>query len=261
MEQQANPDMKGIVAVIFKWRRYVIALVLITTIAGTLAALLGPKKYISRAIIFPSNSFLTDKGHLFNKNIQQLYSPLGTSDDLDHLYAIASSSTVFSFITDSLHMVDHYNVERTADSQAVATKMLKKKTTIIKSENGELRIEAWDRDNNIAAAIVAAMLSKIQSISNDFIIQSNTAALQALKESKYTLTDSSNENKGTQSFEQQLKELEVNLKAIPPAFVILEKPFPSLKSDTPEIWLVIVISFLAGLVFAIIAVLIAERFK
>ena len=249
--------MKNVVTTIYKWRRQIIAFVLIATAVAALAAWICPKKYVSNAVLFPSNSFLTDKSHLFNNNIQQLYSSLGNSDDLDHLFAIASSSTVLGFIIDSLHLVDHYNLNQIADNNTRAIKMLKRNLTIMKSENGELRIEAWDRDNNMAASILETMLLKIQSVSNEILMQANGSAIKALKDNKVGVEDSSNAN----SLGRLAQQIEISLKATPPAFVILEKPILSLQPGKPDMLLIILGSFFLSILFALIAVQVIERFK
>ncbi len=271
MNELPGSDMLGIIAVLKKWRRPIISLVIVATVIASIVAILLPKKYSSTAVVFPVNSMLADKSRLFNSNIQQLYSEYGGSDDLDHLYAIVSSYTVFGFITDSFHLIEHYRINGVPEkARDVAVKRLKKNTDIIKSENGELRIEVWDKDNKMAADIANAMLYKIQSISKDIMWQANIATLNALrKDQSQTITDtghiarSSGPALSTErvSFDKEIRELEVSLDAAPPVFVVLEKPVPSFEAGKPRIWMIIVGTFLLSAFFAIIAALIAERSK
>ena len=243
--------MLGILAVLKKYRRPIIILVIISTAIASIVAILLPKKYSSTAVVFPVNSMLSDKSRLFNSNIQQLYSEYGGSDDLDHLYAIANSSVVLGFISDSFHLIDHYNISAGPEkAHDIAIKMLKKNTDIIKSENGELRIEVWDRDNKMAADIGNSILYKIQSISRDILWQANSSTLTALKKAQ-----------GRDDTDFKIKELEVSLDAAPPVFVVLEKPSPSYEPGRPKIWMIIIGTFLLSTFFAFMAALVVERSK
>lgn len=265
MTENKLPDVKGIVAILIKWRYKILVMILVATTIALVTALLLPKKYLSTATIFPANSLLTDKGHLFNNNIQQLYSPYGNSDDLDRLFAIASSPGILAFVCDSLHLADHYLIDASPGRQMIAEKELKNNTAIMKSENGELRIEVWDRNNVIAAGIAQIILYKLQLVSNDLIMQSNIPVLNAMKESAELLHDtafSTGQNVSDKKlYEHQAKELEVNLKAIPPAFAVLEKPSPSLKPGKPDILLITIAALFLSSIFCVISVLIVERLK
>ena len=264
MTENSAPDVKGIVRILTKWRYTILLMILAATTIAFVTAFLLPKQYLSSAIIFPANSLLTDKGHLFNNNIQQLYSPYGNSDDLDRLYAISSSSGILGFVCDSLHLSDHYLLDRSPSREIIAQRQLKKNTAFLKSENGELHIEVWDRDNQVAAVIARVILYKIQQVSNDLIMQSNIPVLNALRQSEKLYDDtlsSSGHELRVNLLEQRAKELEVNLKSIPPAFAILENPSPSLKPDKPDILLITIAALFLSSVFSVICVLIIERLR
>ena len=263
---ESSPNMLGIFEVLKKWRRPIILLVMVSTVIAAIISLLLPKKYASTAVIFPVNSMLSDKSRLFNANIQQLYSEYGGSDDLDHLYAIANSNAVIRFITDSFHLSTHYKVNESPDkAKYVAGARFKKNTDITKSENGELRIEVWDEDNNMAANIAAAMLIKIQEMSTDIMWQSAMATLHALKRKQFADTNQVKQGIGSSSinrpmlFEKEIKELEVSLEAAPPVFVTLEKPTPAFEPGKPNIWVIIITTFLLSTFFAITTALFVER--
>ena len=258
-EWQAG-DMPGIIEVIRKWRKSILLLILLATASATVMAFLLPKMFSSTAVVFPVNSLLSDKSHLFNPNIQQLYSEYGGSEDLDHLFAIANSSTVLGYVSDSFHLAQHYKITGNEEkAKASAIKKLKKNTDIIKSENGELRIEVWDEDNVLALAITNAILYKIESLSREIMLQSNNNALNVLR--KKLLRDSSiHNNTGSGiSVNKELKELEISLEATPPVFLLLERPALSFEPGKPKTWMIIAGTFILSTFFAIILVLVLER--
>ena len=51
--------------------------------------LLQPKLYLSEATALRASSYTTDKASVFNRNIEALYSTLGSADDLDMIIGTA----------------------------------------------------------------------------------------------------------------------------------------------------------------------------
>jgi hypothetical protein len=124
-----------------------------------------PKQYYAGSTVLPVNSMLTDKARYFNSNIQELYSVYGTADDLDRIYSMAKASDVLSFITDSLHLIDHYAITGSAtDKKPKAIIQLKKNLQIIKTANGTLQIDVWDKNADMAADIANLVVYKTETM-------------------------------------------------------------------------------------------------
>ena len=270
MGEWTGTEMKGILAVLYKWRRSIIGFVFTATIITSIVCIFLPKQYLSTAVVFPVNSSLADRGRIFNSNIQQLYSQYGGSDDLDHLFAIASSHAVLSFIADSFQLATHYKIEEEpARAKEIAIRKLKKNSEIIKTENGELRVGIWDKDKAMAADIANAILYKVESISRDIMLQSNMSTLNALRkgQSPHHPDSLSSNPPGSSlsttdlSFAKEIREIEISMEAAPPIFITLEKASPSFEPGKPGIWLIITTVFLLSILFSIIVALVAERSK
>ena len=77
-----------------RWWRKMMLIILITLISVTVLLLLMPRKYLSEATALRASSYTNDKASIFNRNIEALYSTLGSADDLDMIIGTAQLDTV-----------------------------------------------------------------------------------------------------------------------------------------------------------------------
>ncbi len=263
-------DLLYVVGEIKKRRWVVLGIVLPATVLAFALSLLMPKKYLSEASVLPVNSLLTDKGRLFNENLQQLYSGFGTADDLDRLYAVAKSGVVYNAIADSFQLIQHYKLQdKGLAARNTALKRLRSNSYILKTEYGELKIGVWDKDPQLAAGMANAMVRKIQEVNQDLFREFYSAALDKLKkvaEEKSMALEKAKtageKNTGNSSssvkllqeeadrYQKLVGEFTVAEMTPPPALMVLEKAHPSLKPDKPDVLLntaaVFIISALAA---------------
>lgn len=83
------------------------------------------KKYLSVATAVPASTFASDKGKIFNENIQELYSTLGTPDDLDAVSGLGTLDTLYLTICDKLSLPQYYHTNGTASRQDAADRLKK----------------------------------------------------------------------------------------------------------------------------------------
>ena len=100
------PDLFYLIA---KWWKQMLGLVIIALVIVTAVLLLQPKLYLSAATALRASSYTTDKASVFNRNIEALYSTLGSADDLDMIIGTAQLDTVYLVQADSFNLVQHYN--------------------------------------------------------------------------------------------------------------------------------------------------------
>src|SRR3954466_3234295 len=101
------PDLMNVFAK--RWK-FILALTLIATVIALVVALLSPKKYLSTATALPANSVVADKAHIFNPNIEALYSDFGTPDELDRLEGTGLLDTIFIATAKELQLAGHYGI-------------------------------------------------------------------------------------------------------------------------------------------------------
>lgn len=277
-------NLTGIMAVVSKWKRPIFLLVIIATSLATVTSLfILPRQYYAGTTVLPVNAMLTDKGRIFNNNIQELYSVYGTADDLDRIYTIAKAGNVLGFVVDSLKLAAHFEIagnDEKARTKAVAR--LKKMVNITKTESGALQVDVWDKDADKAAAIANLIIYKTTLLGNELLVQANqsiinklqidisekTKQLMELKDanaSANTILINTDDNELLRNElvrdKKLLHEFLLASEAKQPSLMILEKAYPSLKADKPKHFIIIVSAFLISLFFAVLAALVINHIK
>ena len=286
MNNESELNLIGIQSVLTKQKKPLILFVLVATLLATITSFFFlPKQYYAGSTLLPVNAMRTDKSRLFNNNIQELYSVYGTADDLDRIYSIAKAGNILSFLTDSLHLVEHYGITGLASSsKPKAIAQLKKHLQIIKTENGALQIDAWDTNAEMAADIANLLVYKTEAIGKELqqqayqsIIDQVQVSIAHKKKNYHQLQDSLNNMDITAAAplaktgsellthierdEKILDEVNLAMDLRQPTVLVLEKAYPSFKADKPKHIVIIIGAFISSLFFAIIALVLFNRFK
>lgn len=284
MIETNETNLTGIIAVVSKWKRPIFLLVIIaTSLAAVTSLFILPRQYYAGTTVLPVNAMLTDKGRIFNNNIQELYSVYGTADDLDRIYTIAKAGNVLGFVVDSLKLVSHFEIAGNDEkARTKAVTRLKKNVNITKTESGALQIDVWDKDADKAAAIANLIIHKTTLLGNELLVQANQSIInklqidisektKQLQELKDTDPSTNNIIINTDDNELLRNELVRDKKLLhefllasdakQPSLMILEKAYPSLKADKPKHFIIIVSAFLISLFFAVLAALVINRIK
>ncbi|HVK96325.1 MAG TPA: hypothetical protein VM368_00840, partial [Flavisolibacter sp.] len=174
--------MPDLFTIVFRWWKFIVLTTVAATAIALVASLLSSKKYLSTATALPANSLLADKARLFNTNIESLYSELGTVDELDKIEGTATLDTIYIATVNELNLVDHYGIEANGEAAYKAALRLKKETNINKSAYGELKIKAWDKDQNLAAQIANSLLQNIQQLHQNVQVSHTRALIEKIKD-------------------------------------------------------------------------------
>lgn len=133
------------------------------------------------ATAVPASTYSSDKARLFNNNIEQLYTALGTPDDLDLVVGTGKLDTVYLAVTRQFNLQDHYKMEEKGDAAInKAAFLLKKNCSVTKSEYGELKVSVWDTDKNLAPQLANAVMKQLQTMHQHLQQAGNEASLQSL---------------------------------------------------------------------------------
>lgn len=250
-----------------------LAVVLLSLLAVGIITFLQPRLYLSVATAVPASSLLSDKSTIFNENIQELYSALGTPNDLDMIVGTSNLDTVYLTVTDEFNLFDHYKVsEKGNDARMKATLLLRGNSKVMKSEYGELKVKVWDTDKNLAPQLANALLDKLQSIHQHLQSAGNETILKALMAGKEKLQekfDSSGASPEKRNllqaqllqYEKIISEYQLMIDSKPPSLITVEKARPSSWPDKPRRMQVLIATGMISLLFALFAALIMEKRK
>ena len=265
--------MPDIIDLIRRWWKQMLAVVLLSLLAVGVITFLQPRLYLSVATAVPASSFLSDKSKIFNENIQELYSTLGTPDDLDRIVGTSTLDTIYLTVTDEFNLFDHYKVsEKGMDARMKAALLLRGNSKVMKSEYGELKVKVWDTDKNLAPQLANAIIDKLQSIHQYLQSAGNETTLQGLitgKEKLQKKLDSAGALTEKRNllqaqllqYEKIISEYQLMIDSKPPSLIMVEKARPSSSPDKPRRMQVLIATGAISLFFALFAALIMERRK
>lgn len=267
-----------------RWWKQILSLIIATLIITIVIVFLMPKQYLATATALPASTYATDKTLVFGQNLQTVYSALGSPDDLDIILGTARLDTVFIAVAERLNLVAQYKINNndTASIQKAAA-ILKKRTRVIKSDYGELKVKVWDHNRNLAADMANAIMEKLQQIHQDVQTSNNVTILSKLdneyaeKKVDYqklldslqhtnnvAVVDLLNSQKTSslqqiQEYEKLLSQYKLMVDSKPQALIVIERAKPPLKADKPRPIQTIIAAAILSLFFALLAALVLER--
>jgi len=231
----------------------------------------------------PASSVASDKARIFNENIQELYSGMGSSDDLDRIIGTAQLDTVYLAVTDQFNLYDHYKIAGSDNFRIKAAKKLKKYSRVIKSDYGELKVKVWDTDKDLAPQLANAITEKLESIHRDLQSAGNKASLQSLvvvQQKIGKMLDSINpliKDPGNeydknvmlrktwmhqfQENENLAGQYQLVIDNKPPVLMIVEKAKPAIRRDRPRYIRVLIATVFLSLFFGLLVAVLLERRK
>jgi len=227
--------------------RFMFVLLLFTWVGSLFGLWLTPSLYKSESTAVASSVVAADPARLFNRQIQHLYSPLGSSDQLDLLVGSGKLDTVYRPLVRQFNLIDHYSISRT-DPKAFqkAVKKIKKRSEVFKSDHGELKVRVWDTDPALAAALANSLTAQLNSLHRDLLNRQNQETWSALQRASLRLETQRDSlfgdyNKQKEAYRQLIDEYTLLLEQQPPAIHILDPASVSVSPDKPE-WILILIA-------------------
>lgn len=260
--------------IIWAWRKRIVVFVAVVSIATAVTVFFLPKYYLSAVVAVPGNPYLSDKGHLFNSNIQGLYSPYGGGDELERLNGIAELDTVYKTIIAEFALVEYYKLPANDPAKSIykAIKALREDLRIQQTDKGQLKILMWHKDPQKAAAIVNRVAATTQQIAMDMQVQYNQQSLDnlyaAIKKvssvSGDTMFVSTDHGGGIDPHRQEqylkiVQELQLAIANNPKALIIQEQGYASGKEDKPKKLPIVASAFFLSLLFAVLTALLYNR--
>ena len=274
------PDLFGIFV---RWWKWIVGLAVVTAVVTSIVAWFIPERYSSVTTALPAPAYAADKGSVFSENLQELYSALGTPDDLDKIVGTADLDTVYSGAVHEFSLAAHYRFQHNNSGDERAVKLLRKRTVVMKTDYGELQVKCSDEDALMAASLANAIMQQLQLIhqrvqnaNNTWILDrinievvNEEAAFRSLTDSLQTATDPisqqlmSNRRSGML---QQLADLQrlagqyrLMVASRPESLIIVEHASPSTQPAFPRKWDLILMAAAVGLVFGFLVSLVLDR--
>ena len=245
--------MPDLITVFARWWKFIIGITILAAVIAFVVSIFSPKEYLSEATALPANSMIADKARIFNKNIEALYSDIGTADELDRLEGTGTLDTLYIAAADSFNLGMHYGYGEEGEADFKAARKLKKNSKIARSAYGELKVKVWDEDRNLSAALANFLMGRLQSIHQQMQNETSLVILEKMKTdyaskqqqfNNYSDTVQSNAEIRTAKkaallaqivdYEKMINEYQLAINTNPPVLLIVEYARASIWADKPR---------------------------
>ena len=242
--------------------KIILTVVAIAMVAAVAYTWFKAPEYLSVTTALPSSVYSNDKSRLFNENIQLLYSDLGSADELDVIAGSGQLDTVYLAVTDQFNLFDHYRL-KSPKARALSAEILKGKTSVIKSGNGELKISVWDTDPDLAPQLANAIMDQLQLIHTEARNAGNQHMIRHLKQkldsSSIVTEPGKNQEEKITQLKKLLAEYETIAEVKAPALVVIEKARPAIRPDRPRVIPILIAVFILSLLLSVLLAVYRER--
>lgn len=259
------------------WKQITLIVVLATV---STAGLLYFKKpyYRSSAIFTAANPNIGDRSNIYRTEFWEQYFYFGGEFDNDRLMAISKSEEMNRFMVDTFQLIKHYKINpNSPKAQYLADYEYKENVEIQKNEYGHVKVNVWDTDKQLAAALANAIVKKVneksvaslnnmkleilQKLRVDFNSQKDS--LQLIEASLLTTTNAFLAARKTEMIkdlnekEKLIQQFNTSINNVSALFVI-ENALPALKKDKPKILSGIILAAILSFVFSVLLLLLIE---
>ena len=259
--------MPDIFDIIKNWWKQILGVMLVSVLTIGIIVFLKPKLYLSVATAVPASAYASDKGAVFNENLQALYNTLGTTDDLDLVLGTAELDTVYLAVASSNDLVNHYKIDnQDPDRMKKAADCLRKKSRVMKSGYGELKVRVWDGDKQVASRLANAIMETLEEMHRNLRSVSNQMTLDGLIAGKNKILHGIDSATITHperiaEYDKLIAEYQLMVDSKPAVLITVEKARPALYPDKPRKKQILAATTLLSFLFAFFAALILERRK
>jgi hypothetical protein len=271
--------MPDLIIVFSRWWKFILGFTILAAVIAYVVSIFSPKEFLSEATALPANSMIADKARIFNKNIEALYSDIGTADELDRLEGTGTLDTLYIAASDSFQLNVHYGYGEGGESAFKAARKLKKNSKIARSAFGELKVKVWDEDRNLAAALANFLMARLQSIhqhmqnETSLLILDKMRADYAAKQEQFSNFSDSTSNAQIRSarenalleqigeYEKVINEYQLSINTNPPVLLVVEPARASLWADKPRTFQTMIFTMVVALALTFLVALYMESRK
>lgn len=175
-------NLLGVIGTIYRWRKAIRNVCIITFIGSAAFALLQPNHYKSTTSFYPASTELAKPEVIFGTS-GKVTEYFGTDRDLDRLIEIASGNEVVDSLVARFSLYKHYGIDSTGREGLFRVRETFRGLYVVqKNKNDALELSIEDKDPQLAAAIANAARNKINDISQRLVKQTQATLLVSFED-------------------------------------------------------------------------------
>ncbi len=260
-----------------RWMQAALLVFLATVVTGAILYLQKPY-FRSTAVFTAANPNLGDRSNIYRTEFWEQYFYYGGELDNDRLMALARSEEMSRFMVDSFDLIKHYKINATDEkAHYLAHYEYKENIRIKKDEFGHVKINVWDTDKKLAAAIANAVVARtnarsiaslnnmkleiVRKLQHDFNAQKDS--LQQIELQLQTKADALLTARKTDVIsrlnetEKLIQQFNTSVNEVSALFVI-EEALPALMKDKPNVLAGMIMAAIVSFIFSVLLLLFVE---
>lgn len=181
--QKLETERDNLLLFIWKNRKTVILITLITAVVAVVASLLMTPLFKSTAIVFPAATSTVSFSEQRNAKASSM--DFGEEDQAEQLIQILQSSRIRNRVVQKFDLIKHYEIS--ADDENKNYKLGKEYNnhiTFTRTRYGSIEISVLDRDKDLAANIANKIVQLIDTVKNEMVQERTVPAFQISQRKK-----------------------------------------------------------------------------
>lgn len=171
-------NLLGVFSSIYRWRKAIRNICLITLIGSIVITLLLDNYYKATTIFYPASPELANPELIFGYT-SKVTEYFGSDRDLDRLVEISVSNEVVDYMVSKFKLYEHYDIDSTSkEGPYKVRKQFRKLYSVLKNRNDAIELSIEDTDAQLASVMANAARDKINGIGQR-LIKSSQATLLA----------------------------------------------------------------------------------
>lgn len=166
-----NDNLLGVIKTLYQWRKQIIGLAVAAAIGTAIIALFLPNFFKATTVFLAASPDLARPDILYGKSNGG--QPYGTSNDIDRILTIASSTELGDYLIDTFHLFKHYRIDPNHPKSYVwARHKLFSRMVVTKTKRDAIELSFEDVDPQLAAQVANAARERINYLAQE-VLKSN----------------------------------------------------------------------------------------
>lgn len=168
---QQKEQLLDVLRVLFKWKKFIIGVCIITLIGSVFFSLMMDNYYQSYTLFYATNNDLSKPNPIGNlDNVKYYY---GDGDDIDRIMTLAESERLADFLIDSFNLFEHYHIDTNDHKKNLRIiETYKSQFKVVKTKYDAIEILVEDTDPKLAMSIANTAREKVNEMAQELIRQS-----------------------------------------------------------------------------------------
>lgn len=175
-------DLFDIIRVLMSRKKIIIGFTALCSLLAAVYFVMQKNTYEAYGSFFPSSAVMSGRINLFREENQDWIDFFGGENELDRAAVIGNSAAVISYLIDTFHIADHYNIDVKNDRNGnqKVYKRFSKNFSISRSGYKHIEVKFKDEDHELAYKLVNESMNRIEDQLRKMYARINTQLAQSL---------------------------------------------------------------------------------